>query len=393
MRDLTRGRRLVVSDYNALNQLLKPSFGEAYAQSINAGVDMVMTAGGLIGFANDLPYEAQLAEALEVARSGVVSAARLDDAVLRVLRVKMALGLLPRDECGTATEEPHSPSPDLHLSESTTASPAVAPLAPPLAPPLALLSPHTRASLEACVGCEAHRKLARAAVSASIVLLKNERGALPLQPSPGASLVVAGRAADDLGMQCGGWTMQWQGERGNTFTTGTSIWQAIRKRASAAASTLVGYDAAHRARWFGGWLGDAAAVAAAATALVVVGEAPYAEGCGDTHEATLASADANLIAAVANGHRRVVVLLICGRPLVIPPPTLALIDALAVAWLPGTEGDGVADVLFGALPPSGRLSFSWPRDGGQMEASRREGGRALYPLGHGLTSLSSPSLW
>ena len=105
---------------------------------------------------------------------------------------------------------------------------------------------------------------------------------------------------------------------------------------------------------------------------LLLGEGPYAEGGGDTREARIKASDEALIAQCADGKRKIIVLLICGRPLVIPQETMKKIDALVVGWLPGTEGDGIADILFGAVQLTGRLSYSWPRDGKQMTKESRE---------------------
>ena len=385
---------IVVSDYNALNQLDGcASFGDAFAQTVNAGIDMVMTAGGLIGFANDLAYEAQIEQAIDAVRRALVPAERIDDAVKRIVRVKLALKLL-------------APTPSQSPSQSPGGgAEGAGGVAPPTAP-----------ELDAVVGCAEHRLAARAAVSASVVLLKNERATLPLKASAdgdggGSRLVVTGRGAHDLGMQCGGWSLSWQGQMGNSFTAGETVWDALRARGDAGggdATLLSSWEAQRHTLLFGAaalvGVGVPAALAAADVVVVVVGEMPYAEGGGDTHEPRLASADARLIAAVADGKRRIVVVLLCGRPLVIPPATLALIDALAVAWLPGTEGAGVADVLYGDRPPTGRLGFAWPAASDQAAAAaaadeclaRAKSPRAawrrgadLYPVGHGLVGYSA----
>ena len=146
--------------------------------------------------------------------------------------------------------------------------------------------------------------------------------------------------------------------------------------------------------------------------LLVLGETPYAEGAGDLRAVSLSETDVRLIDSVANGSRQVVVVLLCGRPLAIPPPTLEKIDALLVAWLPGTEGAGVTDALFGLSAVTGRLSFSWPRDTSQPLRSQRGGGdrstakggeaaggeaapggetaQALFPRGFGLDLVPVP---
>jgi beta-glucosidase len=288
---------------------------------------------------------------LRAVAAGKIRMARLDDAVKRIVRVKMAIGLLPR------------------------ASGARVP-PPPVGAALE--------ELEACVGCDAHRDVARRAVRGSMVLLKNERGALPLSAALGSGLAVAGEGADDLGMQCGGWTLSWMGVRGKGFTRGTTVWQAVHARCPSA--TLLADGAYWNAR-LGSWTGGLTApsqLARASTVLVVVGEHPYAEGGGDTRVAALAEADAALVDSLADGVRKIVLLLLCGRPLVIPPRTLAKIDALVAGWLPGTEGDGVADALFGSHQLTGRLSYAWPANAEQMTLAERQDGKALFPRGHGL---------
>lgn len=316
-----------------------------------------MTAGGLIGFAGDLPYTQQIDLCVRAVERGTLSRSRLDDAVKRNLRVKMAMGLLPRAS-GNVTPPP--PTGEL------------------------------KAELEACVGCDAHRALARRAVRGSAVLLKNRDCVLPLsaETMERSGLAVTGEGADDLGMQCGGWSLSWMGRRGNAFTDGTTIWQAVSKLCPSASliapPSVLGF--AQRLSAWAWQLATPRAVQRAQTVLVVVGEGPYAEGGGDTHAARMKSSDAALIAALAaGGSRRIVVVLICGRPLVIPPKTLELIDALLVAWLPGTEGDGVADALFGRGPQTGRLSYSWPHDASQMHVKARQDGKPLFAREAGLT--------
>ena len=247
---------LVVSDFNGVQQCCPDDFKAALALALNAGIDMVMTAGGMYG---DVPLADQLEVAERAVGEGLVPMARIDDAVRRILRVKAAMRLL---------DDAPPPQPDL----------------------------------DDCVGCAAHRATARAAVRKSLVLLRNERGALPLRAA--APLLVAGRGAHDLGMQCGGWSMEWLGFRGNEATEGTTIYDGVR---AACAGAVLLAD------------GEAPPPAAAApVALVVVGEAPYAEAAGDTHDLTLDAADAALIDALHDpaGARTLVCVLLCGRPLV-----------------------------------------------------------------------------
>ncbi|KAL1514755.1 hypothetical protein AB1Y20_003841 [Prymnesium parvum] len=329
---------LVVSDYNAVQQC-SSNFSEALVACINAGVDMVMTAGGLIGFARDVHWKKQV-ETLEAAvTKGLVPTSRIDDAVRRILRVKAALGLL---DGLPDTRQPIAP----HLRPSEAA----------------------RDEMYAAVGGPAHRQLARLAVSKSCVLLRNERGTLPLDPKA-SGVVVAGAGANDLGMQCGGWSMVWQGFKGNHKTSGTTIWQGIQEVCPS--SRLHGSGGAH------------GVAAEAPVAILVVGEPPYAEGAGDRKKVVLSSRDARTIRSFADGKHRMVVVLLCGRPIVVPSDVMSSIDSLVVAWLPGTEGGGVADVLFGRAAASGKLSYSWPRDETQSERKVRVKD-PLFPLGFGL---------
>ena len=369
-------RGLVVSDYNAVQQC-GPSYEVALASCINAGVDMVMTAGGLWG---DLPLEHQLRAARRCVEQGAIPLERIDDAVRRILRVKAAIGL---------------PMPVPPPPAAPVAAPAAAPVPPPAAASQVALrmaadkaaykAAAQRDQLHACVGCATHRRTAREAVRKSAVLLRLRNCVLPLKAESGAELLVCGRGADDLGMQCGGWTMQWQGVKGNSHTRGTTIWLAVQ--ATGAIATLLAPGAIPPAPLGAG---------TGATAIAVLGEPPYAEGGGDTLDLTLRRDDAALVAALAKRGWRVVVVLLSGRPLVIPPETLEQMDALLAAWLPGTEGDGLVDLLFGTQPTSGRLSFSWPRSTQQAPWAQRQpsaGNREnipLYPLGFGLDLAGVP---
>ncbi|HEY3121987.1 MAG TPA: glycoside hydrolase family 3 C-terminal domain-containing protein, partial [Vicinamibacteria bacterium] len=217
-------------------------------------------------------------------------------------------------------------------------------------------------------GSPEHRELARRAVRESLVVLKNEGGALPLSKTA-KRIHVAGKNADDLGNQCGGWTITWQGGSG-TPTTGTTVLAALRAAAKGGEVTFSK---------------DGSGAAGADVGVVVVGETPYAEFKGDRADLTLAKEDVAAIAAVKKAGIPVVVVLISGRPLVLDD-ALTMADAWVAAWLPGTEGQGVADVLFGDYKPTGKLSFSWPRS---MEEIRVNVGREpynpLFPFGYGLS--------
>ncbi len=256
--------------------------------------------------------------------SGDVSQARVDDAVRRILTQKFALGLFD--------------------------------------------APFADRSLAADVGSDAHRAVAREAAAKSQVLLKNADGLLPLAAD--TTVYVAGSNADDLGNQAGGWTISWQGGSGD-ITSGTSILEGIQ-----AADPAVTYSK------------DASApVGDAQVGIVVVGETPYAEGQGDVgnngRSLSLSAADRSAIDTVC-GALPCVVLVVSGRPQLVTDK-LDAIDALVASWLPGTEGAGVADVLFGARPFTGRLPVSWPATADQVPVNVGDDAYApLYPYGWGL---------
>ncbi|MFF0431411.1 glycoside hydrolase family 3 N-terminal domain-containing protein [Streptomyces sp. NPDC004327] len=263
------------------------------------------------------------------AEAGRIPATRIDDAVARILTQKFRLGLFEKPYADTT-----------HL---------------------------------ASVGSPEHRAVARQAAAASQVLLKNEGGVLPLRP--GRNVYVAGSNADDLGNQAGGWTVTWQGASGRT-TTGTTILDALRKSVAPGTTLTYSQDAS-------------APTAGHDVGVVVVGEKPYAEGMGDVgngHDLELSAADKAAVDRVCAA-LPCAVLVVSGRPQLIGD-RLPAIDALVASWLPGTEGDGVADVLYGRRPFTGRLPVSWPRSEGQLPLN--VGDRRYdpqYPYGWGLTTL------
>jgi beta-glucosidase len=193
------------------------------------------------------------------------------------------------------------------------------------------------------MGSDANRAVAREAVRKSLVLLKNERNTLPLSKSL-KRIHVAGRGADDIGRQCGGWTIDWQGKDGD-IVPGTTILEAVR--AAVSSDTQVTFST------------DGTGAEGASVAIVVIGEAPYAEGQGDSAELALPPEDLQTVENITGKQIPVVVVLLSGRPLIINE-VLDRADAFVAAWLPGSEGQGVTDVLFGDHPPTGRLSFTWP---------------------------------
>ncbi|WP_225079613.1 glycoside hydrolase family 3 N-terminal domain-containing protein [Streptomyces sp. CoT10] len=276
-----------------------------------------------------VPYAYQDFRATLIAevKAGRISSQRIDDAVSRILTKKFELGLFEHPYADTAGASR--------------------------------------------IGSAEHRAVARQAAAESQVLLKNKGGLLPLKKK--AKVYVAGSNADDLGNQTGGWTITWQGASG-THTQGTTILQAMRK----AGGNVT-------------WSKDAsAATAGHDVGVVVVGETPYAEGVGDVgngHDLQLSAADRAAVDKVC-GAMKCVVLVVSGRPQLIGD-RLGKIDALVASWLPGTEGDGVADVLYGTRPFTGQLPVTWPKSQEQLPIN--VGDTAYdpqFPYGWGLTTLT-----
>jgi beta-glucosidase len=269
----------LISDYNAVDQITK-NYKTAVGISINAGMDMVMVPDHYLDFIRDLK---------ELVQEGTVPMSRIDDAVLRILRVKFAMGLMDGK---------------------------------PQAPPSSF-----------AFGTPEHRAVARQAVRESMVLLKNENHTLPLSKT--ARIHVAGKSADDLGNQCGGWTITWQGKSTDTLPGGTTFLGALHKAGAATNSEN------------------------AEVGVVVIGETPYAEGMGDRADLSLAPEDIAAVKRMKSTGVKVVVIVFSGRPLILDP-ILDDADAILAAFLPGTEGEGITDVLFGDYKPTGKLSYAWP---------------------------------
>ena len=321
----------LISDYNAIDQLVPPAKKDNAAESnnasgqegtadykkcielsINAGMDMVMVTDKYRDFIKLLQ---------ELVNEGKIPMERIDDAVTRILRVKFAQGLMKKDAALMAD-----------------------------------------AALQKEFGSEAHRAVARDAVRQSLVLLKNENNTLPLSRKA-TRIHVTGRGADDLGMQCGGWTIDWQGKTGEVTPGGTTILKAIQQ----AAGNDVKITASK----------DPSEAKGAEVAVVVVGEEPYAEMKGDREDLSLSKEDLAAVAAAKAAGVPVAVVVLSGRPVILGE-VAEQADAIIAAWLPGTEGTGVADVLFGDYKPTGKLSFTWPRSMDQL------------PLGHGKASIDKP---
>ncbi|MGC9947160.1 MAG: glycoside hydrolase family 3 N-terminal domain-containing protein [Bryobacteraceae bacterium] len=309
----------LISDYGAIDAL-PGDYKHKIGMSINAGMDMVMVPER---------YQEFIAKLKEDAQDGTVPMARIDDAVRRILRVKIAMGLMDKN---------HSQLADRTLWKQ--------------------------------FGSPEHRAVARDAVRQSLVLLKNERGALPLAKSA-KRIHVGGKGADDLGNQCGGWTITWQGSSGDVTPGGTTILQAIKKAVSK--DTKVTFAV------------DGKGAEGADAGVVAIGEKPYAETNGDRRELNLAPEDVAAIDNMKAAGIPVVVLLLSGRPMILDK-AIDKADAFVAAWLPGTEGDGVADVLFGDYKPTGKLSFSWPRTMAQVGVHKGDAGYdPLFQYGYGLS--------
>jgi beta-glucosidase len=338
----------VISDYNAIDQI-SPDYENDIQISINAGIDMVMMTNKYPEFFADLK---------DLVAQGKVPMSRIDDAVTRILRVKFALGLMDKNR-----------------------------------------SPLADRALVASFGSAEHRAVARQAVRESLVLLKNEKktpanntgggntpaGNLPVGNLPAALLPlskniarihVAGRGADNLGMQCGGWTIDWQGRMGRPIPGATSILTAIKNTVAKTASVTYSID---------GKGADGADVG-----VVVIGETPYAEGRGDNADLSLAQEDRDAVANMKAAGIPVVVVVLSGRPLILGD-VLDQADALIAAWLPGSEGQGVADILFGDAKPTGKLSYAWPKSIAQLPAATNPAdappapSAPLFNIGFGLT--------
>jgi beta-glucosidase len=213
--------------------------------------------------------------------------------------------------------------------------------------------------------------VARKCVRESLVVLKNDHSALPLSKNL-KTLAVVGVAADDLGRQCGGWTISWQGGSGAVTHGGTTLLAAIRAAVSPGTHVIFSPDGEN--------------IGAAQAVVVVVGEMPYAEMKGDRTDLRLAPADAALIKKAKAPGVPVVTVLYSGRPLVLGN-AIDRSDAFVAAWLPGTEGEGMADVLFGDAKPTGKLPRPWPHGNSELNSTAFAvpTNQPLFSSGFGLT--------
>ncbi|KAK7372639.1 hypothetical protein VNO80_06026 [Phaseolus coccineus] len=321
-------RGFVISDWLGIDRITSPphsNYSYSIQAGVGAGIDMIMVPFNFTEFIDVLVYQV---------KNNIIPESRIDDAVERILRVKFVMGLFEN----------------------------------PLADP----------SLVNQLGSEEHRQLAREAVRKSLVLLKNGKSAeKPLLPLPkkAANILVAGSHADNLGYQCGGWTITWQGLGGNNITVGTTILDAVKQTVDPA--TKVFYKESP----------DSTFVKSNnfSYAIVIVGEPPYAETLGDSLNLTIAEPGPSTITNVCESIQCVVVL-ITGRPVVIQP-YLSKIDALVAAWLPGTEGQGVADLLFGDYGFTGKLARTWFKTVNQLPMNVGDKYYdPLFPFGFGLST-------
>ncbi|HEY4424656.1 MAG TPA: glycoside hydrolase family 3 N-terminal domain-containing protein [Pyrinomonadaceae bacterium] len=306
----------LISDYDAIDEM-PGDYKTQIETSVNAGMDMFMVSA---------KYRELYSLLLELVRENRVAVSRIDDAVTRILRVKFAMGLMD-GRSNLADRKLHS-----------------------------------------SFGSTAHRQVARECVRETLVLLKNNKRILPV--SKKLSIHVAGRSADDIGNQCGGWTISWQGKSGAQTTGGTTILEAIKSTVSPQTMITYSKDGSNA----GGDLG-----------IVVIGETPYAEWMGDRQSLELSEEDIAVVDKMKQAGMPLLVVLISGRPLIIDK-VIDKADAFVAAWLPGTEGRGVTDVLFGDYRFTGKLSFSWPRSMDQIPINTGDPNyNPLFKYGYGLT--------
>ena len=323
----------VLGDWNGHAQVPGCS-NNSCAQSFNAGVDMMMVPNN---------WQAFIANTLSQIQDGVISMERVDDAVTRILRVKMRAGIF------------------------NTSKP----------------SDRTYANNISLLASDEHKALARQAVRESLVLLKNKNGILPLNPT--SNVLVAGASADNIPRQCGGWTVTWQGDRiSNTdFPQASSIFSGIESAVTEAGG-IASYSAS----------ASFDQASPPDVAIVVFGEAPYAEYAGDLNSLEYQNgvkSDLALLNSLKAKGIPVVSVFLSGRPLWVNKELNAS-DAFVAAWLPGSEGAGIADVLLtdesGAINYdfSGKLSYSWPNKSNQELLNRNDDDyQPLFPYGFGLS--------
>jgi len=375
---------LVVTDWAGIDEI-PGDYKSDIITSINAGIDLVMVPGSLYGQNH---YKTFIELLIEAVKEGSIPMSRIDDAVRRILLVKHDLGLFE--------------------------------------------SPYGKIEYASHVGSEEHRRVARDAVRKSMVLIKNESNILPLKKNE--NLTIVGSGANNLGMQNGGWTVEWQGKIRPDFKildkngNGTikpkevnSYFKGIydSKYDSGAANSFFknmdkdsngsvnqeefqGYEKSSPFQPNGTSILSAILEASDESGLVtydpsannlskediviaVIGEYPYAEGYGDNPSIELNSHDKAVLERCYESGNQMIVIMLSGRPLVINDHVKKW-NGFIAAWLPGMAGEGVSDVVFGDYSPTGKLSFSWPRNTGQLPLNEGDlNYDPLFPFGHGLT--------
>ncbi|MEO0907894.1 MAG: glycoside hydrolase family 3 N-terminal domain-containing protein [Pseudomonadota bacterium] len=317
---------LVVGDWNGHGQIAGCTNSDC-PQALLAGLDVYMVPEEWKPLYDNLVAQVE---------DGAIPLERLDEAVLRVLRMKQQLGMFDN----------------------------------PLRP-----SARANAGRWDMLGMDAHRAIAREAVAKSLVVLKND-GVLPLRQ--GANIVVAGSAADNIPQQAGGWSITWQGGGDLTaqhFPGATSIYQGLEQAARNAGAQIRLATAPSEAN------GEAPDTGDADIAIVVFGEQPYAEFVGDRKDMVLRDEEGlELLRAYRAAGVKTVAVFLSGRPMWMNREINAA-DAFVAAWLPGSEGGGIADIVFGLREASGRLSFSWPEQCEGAPVNSPDG--ALFGLGFG----------
>jgi beta-glucosidase len=321
----------IVSDWQGMDQIYPDDYYASIVTSVNAGVDMNMVPYDYVSFIETLR---------QAVNNGDIPESRVDEAVRRILRVKFSLGLFEQ------------PMPD--------------------------------PKYQATVRSREHLELARQAVRESVVLLTNMGGILPLSKDT-PLIFVAGEGANDIGLQSGGWTLEWQGKVGND-NAGTTILSAIRAAVDSGTRLEFNRDAD-----FSEFEDADGNPLVADVGIVVLAEEPYAEGEGDRAELSLTEQEIKLLEDARKHSRQVVAILVTGRPRPIAEQ-LPLADAWVSAWWFGTEGSGLADVLFGGYPFTGKTPYSWPRFNEHLpinvnnSAGKTSCDAPLFPFGYGLTN-------
>ena len=312
----------VVSDWAGINEIAK-DYKASIIESINAGIDMVMVPGSLNPDHDS--YDDFIRLAIESVKEGSIPINRIDDAVTRILKIKKKIGLFDR---------PIKDPQNINM-----------------------------------VGSKKHRDLARESVRKSMVLLKNKNKLLPIDRS-GKKISFVGEHADNIGYQCGGWTITWQGGSGD-ITPGTSILDAFK--ATVKDTNDISYSI------YGENIPDSDII------IAVIGEKPYSEGLGDRKSLDLSDEDKKILKRVKEKNLPYLIILVSGRPLLIEDE-IKDCDAFIAVWLPGTEGAGIADVIFGDHAPTGKLSMSWPRSIDQLPINIGDKiYNPLFPFGYGLS--------